>query len=110
MSVSAFVGIDDGYTLDGKIKAAPGIYPEMSFKYRPVSWTERNHLRGLAGEFEKQGDFADKLIAAKVVSWNFEEPVGLSSVKRMRAALKSAVLDLICEYAASDEAEADAKN
>ena len=33
--------IDDGYTIDGYIKAAPGMYPALRFRYRPTTPTER---------------------------------------------------------------------
>jgi hypothetical protein len=110
MSVSPFIGIDDGYTMDGKIKAVPGLVPEMTFKFRPVSWSERTHFFGLGGEYEKQGKFVDELITAKIVSWSFPEPATLDMVKRIKTALKVKILDIILEYAASDEAGDDAKN
>lgn len=41
MSDPSTISLDDGYTLDGYIKADPGIHGEHRFKYRPVLHADR---------------------------------------------------------------------
>ncbi len=36
MSLSAFIDLDDGYTLDGVVPGQPGAYPPIAFTYRPA--------------------------------------------------------------------------
>lgn len=108
---SAFIEIDDGYTLSGRVKEKPGIHPEVTFAYRPASWSERIECQNLILEPKKQEEYADKLLAAKIKGWCFDGvPVTLENVRRLRTAIKSRLLDIILEYVASDEAEADLKN
>jgi hypothetical protein len=67
--------IDDGYTLKGYIKEAPGIHPAVRFQYRPVTPAER--VQTFDGwdrlpESEKLGRITTRL-AKNILSWDIQD-------------------------------------
>lgn len=46
MAKSIFLKPNDGYTLDGKVEAVPGLHGEIRFKYRPASPALQFELTG----------------------------------------------------------------
>lgn len=53
--------IPDGFTLDGKVDAVPGLHCEVKFKYRPAGYRSRAKLNSAAGDEHRLQVVADIL-------------------------------------------------
>jgi hypothetical protein len=69
--------IPDGYTYDGFIAGVTGIYDDVRFRYRPLTPLERSRLlteNGKQTDPAKVVENTCKVIAAKIVDWDLEDP------------------------------------
>ncbi len=110
MSATESAFIDDGMNFDGRLKREAGVHPEITFQYRPATYRDRLESQKAFGDPEKGDAYARKLISDKLVGWNLTEHPSESDIGRLRAAVVSKMVNVILEYAGSDEEEADAKN
>jgi hypothetical protein len=109
--------IDDGYTLDAVVAAAPGVHPEVRLAYRPCTHDQRNRYLKASADPDKRAAAAAELVAKHVQSWDLKKrdgadvPVAKESALRVQPLLLDKVVDLLCGYAGSaEEEEADRKN
>jgi hypothetical protein len=70
--------IDDGYTKTGYIKAEPGLYPELRFKYRPLTREETTALYENWNQIQASDQLSriSKSLAKHLVSWDLKDPAG----------------------------------
>ena len=97
--------IDDGYTRDGFVDEEPGLHPSLSFKYRPVTLTERSRLLFDVGAEAQpeQGDAVNaKAIAAHIVSWEPDRPPTVENLLKLHPAVSIKLVNVICGYMPSD--------
>ena len=78
MSDPSTISADDGYTLDGYIKADPGIHGEHRFKYRPILHADRYVY---TDEFGKKtpreaARLMYAILAKHIKSWDVKLPGG----------------------------------
>lgn len=66
--------IEDGCTLDGFVKAERGMYPDVHFKYRPLTATERaTVMKKINDSSAAEGEIVSaKMIAGRVLEWDIE--------------------------------------
>jgi hypothetical protein len=102
---------DDGYTLDGYLKEAPGLYPAVRFRYRPATPSERvamfdgfdnlpanDKLQRIAGQMAKN-----------VLSWDVKDSKGVPvrcnqplSYKKLPCALYDKLQEVVFQISAPD--------
>ena len=102
--------IEDDMTFTGRIAAAPGIHPEVTFQYRPATIQDRIRLQSNYDNPDKYAELMHDVLTGKLVQWNLDAPIDALTVKRLRPKIKAKMLDIVLEYAASEEAKADTKN
>ena len=108
--------IEDGYSRQATILAAPGLHPALSFRFRPALAAVRMDnmaARDLNGT--EQALRTGKILEAHIESWDAKlrdgsaAPIKAQQLTRLQPALFAKVLDVVLGYAPADEA-ADAKN
>jgi|HubBroStandDraft_5_1064220.scaffolds.fasta_scaffold72909_2 hypothetical protein len=70
--------INDGFSLDGYVRARPGVYPAMRFKYRPIPSSHRlriyDNWKNLP-DAEQAQRVADAM-ARQISWWELKDPSG----------------------------------
>lgn len=112
--------IEDGFTEDFTIPAAPGLHPALHGKFRPAlakeryQWLmgDRNDLDGAA-----RADRAAEILAGHVEAWDAKSrdgkavsPKNADMMKRLHPSLQGKLLDMVLGYAAVQRTESTAKN
>jgi hypothetical protein len=108
MADSIFV--QDGMTFTGKVPASPGVYPAVSFTYRPATFAVRAEY-GAAAALERQS-VACQIVSRQVQTLTAEgepEPIRLTpeQAAKLHANLFGAIFDHVMGYVgpASDAAK-----
>jgi hypothetical protein len=70
--------INDGFSLQGYVRAKPGVYPAVHFKYRPIPASHRirlfDNFKNLP-DAEQAQRIADEM-ARKILWWDLKDPKG----------------------------------
>jgi len=71
--------IPDGYTTTGFLRGEPGLYPDISFKYRPLQRVAQQRVMYKLGEGLRAAGAIDKLqhvyaelIVEQIIEWDME--------------------------------------
>lgn len=101
--------IEDGYTMAGYIAAMPGVYPAVSFSFRPALLRERQRFLDAA---ERPGADANlaaaELLAAKLQQWDVRDSQGQAvkiaadSLQRLKPRLFDRLFNVVIGAQASD--------
>ena len=117
MSLSPFIEIDDGYTLDSDVPAMARLYAAIPFRYRPALPAEvvafsRGQNRGAP---EQEVTHQCQFILDHLVSWDVTNKRGelvrpsLEMLAKMYPNILASFVNHICGWQ-SPAREADAKN
>lgn len=104
---SAF--IRDGFTLEGKVEARPGLYPEIRFTYRPaLPRRVAEYLKADKGTPEKEQRADTKLLLEHVQSWDAHDENGQqlsfdeATLTRVYHPILQTLLNHVTGYTATD--------
>ena len=99
--------IRDGYTLDGKIPAKPGLHGEVKFSYRPAL-PERvvEFLRADTSTPVRELANTIKLLSEHLVAWDEEcDPTSPETLRRVPHSALQLLVNHVTGYSATDWAE-----
>lgn len=104
--------IHDGYTIDGYVSAAPRLYPDLHFTYRPVLTQNRAVIykeMQRTDDPRKSETVAAQAIKAQISSWNLVKqdgsavPLEVDDILRVQPYLMNRLFRIIMGDEAPDE-------
>ena len=102
--------IADGYTLSGRIDGLRGVYPALTFTYRPALPARvYAYMQESIASGEAKTKAVVDLLREHLVSWSVPEEINDRNLRRVYQPLLFQLVEHVTGYAAA-ESESDAKN
>jgi len=111
--------LEDGYTEDGYIAAAPGLHNAIEFRYRPLTSDERSTILDKTAKVQTaplRNAVIREHLVKQIESWSIVDKNGaamaitVETIKRLKPAVFDKLWDIIGGWAGSQREAADLKN